>query len=137
MIKPIFLTVLCCLIFAQSQYADDASASSEFDPAFTHVVYFWLKNPESADDRQQFELAVKKFMHDSKFAKTRFIGVPPLATRDVVDDSFTYALILSFESAAAQEQYQAEPAHQEFVAECKELWSKVIVYDAIPLTGQE
>ena len=57
----------------------------------------------------------------------------PKASRDVVDDSFTYSLILSFESAEAQENYQTEQAHTAFVETCKDLWKKVIVYDSIPL----
>jgi hypothetical protein len=27
--------------------------------------------------------------------------------------------------------YQAHPLHQKFIAECGNLWSKVIVYDAV------
>ncbi|MEX0273434.1 MAG: Dabb family protein [Flavobacteriaceae bacterium] len=101
-----------------------------FDPTFTHVVYFWLKNPQDAKDQKTFEAHLTSFLERSEYAKTNFIGTPPKATRDVVDDSFTYALILSFESAEAQEKYQDEPAHVKFVNDAKHLWKKVIVYDA-------
>lgn len=125
--------LLLALLSPLNSFADE-SESIEFDPAFTHVAYFWLNNPDSDADRSKFEAAVTQFMQDSKYAKTRFVGVPPKATRDVVDDSFTYSLILSFESAEAQEKYQAEPAHAAFVETCKDLWEKVIVYDSVPLT---
>jgi hypothetical protein len=105
----------------------------DFDPTFTHVVYFWLKEPNNTKHRKAFEDAVKIFMADSKYAKTRFVGVAPKASRDVVDDSFTYSLILSFESAEAQAKYQEEEAHAIFVESCKDLWAKVIVYDSISL----
>lgn len=126
------LALLLALLAPVQSYADKTE-SREFDPAFTHVVYFWLKNPDSVAERSKFEAAVKQFMEDSRYAKTRFVGVAPKSTRDVVDDSFTYSLILSFESAEAQEKYQAEQAHKVFVETCKELWKKVIVYDSIPL----
>ncbi len=113
-----------------------ASTTTEFNPTFTHVVYFWFKNPDDAAARKTFEQAAKKFMQESQYAKTRFIGVAPQATREVVDDSFTYSLILTFDSAEAQAKYQAEPAHDAFVATCKELWEKVIVYDSTPLPSQ-
>jgi hypothetical protein len=58
------------------------------------------------------------------------MGTPPKAVRDVVDDSFTYSLIVTFESAEAQEAYQEEEAHLIFIEECKDLWEKVIVYDS-------
>ncbi|NBB81572.1 MAG: Dabb family protein [Verrucomicrobia bacterium] len=131
--KPLLLIVILVISLLPMQSDASSAETREFDPAFTHVVYFWLKDPESAADRSKFEGAVKQFMHDSKYAKTRFIGVAPKASRGVVDDSFTYSLILSFESAQAQENYQAEAAHQAFVDACKDLWERVVVYDSIPL----
>lgn len=101
-----------------------------FDPAFAHTVYFWFKNPDSQEDRAKFEASLTEFMSNSAYAKTQFIGKPPKATREVVDDSFTYSLIASFESAEAQVKYQTEPPHLKFVEECSDLWKKVIVYDS-------
>ena len=66
------------------------------------------KKPKSEEDQKQFEKAIKKFMKKSKHANTHYVGKPPKATRDVVDDSFTYALIVSFKSAKEQEKYQKE-----------------------------
>lgn len=106
------------------------STMKEFDTGFAHVVYFWFKNPENQADRKLFETSLRKFLNDSKFAKTNFIGAPPKATREVVDDSFTYNLIVTFKSAEAQQNYQNEEAHLIFIEECKHLWEKVIVYDA-------
>jgi len=104
--------------------------TNEFDPAFAHTVYFWLKDPESSSDRQKFVVSLRKFMNNSKYAKTCFIGIPPSASRDVVDGSFTYSLIVTFESAEAQQKYQEEEAHTIFIEESGDLWSKVIVYDS-------
>jgi len=101
-----------------------------FDSNFAHVVYFWLKHPDNPSDRSKFEKSLKTFLENSEYAKTNFIGVPPKAVRDVVDDSFTYNLIVTFPSAEAQQGYQEEEAHLIFIEECKELWEKVIVYDA-------
>ncbi|MEC7262984.1 MAG: Dabb family protein [Bacteroidota bacterium] len=103
---------------------------SNFDSTFTHVVYFWFKEPNNHADRVKFEASLKKFLDNSQYAKTKFIGKPPKAIRDVVDDSFTYSLILSFESAEDQAAYQTEPPHLVFIEECQDLWEKVIVYDS-------
>ena len=105
--------------------------SNEFDPNFAHAVYIWLKNPDSQEDRMKFETSLHKFLNNSLYAKTKFVGVPPKATREVVDDSFTYNIIVTFASAEAQQMYQEEDAHLLFVEECKALWNKVLVYDAI------
>ena len=101
-----------------------------FDPAFAHTVYFWLKNPDSKEDRKAFETSLQKFLDNSAYAKTKFIGKPPKASRDVVDGSFTYSLIVTFESAEAQQNYQDEAPHKLFIEESSELWTKVIVYDS-------
>jgi len=125
--KRIFLIVLVTLpLLATSQ----KSSQAEFDTNFAHVVYFWFKNPDSASDRMTFEKSLQTFLDNSKYAKTNFIGRPPKAVRDVVDDSFTYNLIVSFESSEAQTAYQDEEAHLTFIEECEDLWEKVIVYDA-------
>jgi len=102
----------------------------EFDSNFAHTVYFWFNNPDSAEDREIFETSLRKFLDNSAYAKTSFIGTPPNASRDVVDGSFTYSLIVSFESAEAQQAYQDEAPHKVFIEESSHLWSKVIVYDS-------
>lgn len=110
--------------------AAKADQSKEFNPAFVHTVYFWLVNPESKTDREKFLTSLKKFLGTSGYAKTNFIGTPPKSTRDVVDGSFTFALILTFESEDAQEKYQNEEAHLLFIKESQALWKKVLVYDS-------
>jgi hypothetical protein len=73
-------------------------------------------------------------MRNSKYAKTKFIGIPPKAIREVVDDSFAYNLVLTFASAEEQELYQKEEAHLLFIEESEDLWEKVVVYDANGIT---
>ena len=102
----------------------------EFDSHFAHTVFFWLKNPDSQEDKKAFETSLQKFLDASAYAKTTFIGRPPRASRDVVDGSFSYSLILSFESAEAQQKYQDEAAHKVFIDESEKLWDRVIVYDS-------
>lgn len=102
----------------------------EFDANFAHTVYFWLSDPDSEEDRKAFETSLQKFLDTSAYAKTKFIGVPPRASREVVDGSFTYSLIVTFESAEAQQKYQDEAPHKLFIEESSKLWGKVIVYDS-------
>jgi hypothetical protein len=104
---------------------------AEFDHNFSHVVYFWLKNPNTTQDREAFLTSLKKFMSNSEYAKTKFIGQPAGTPRDVVDGSFTYSLILSFPSKEIQDKYQQEPAHEKFVEESQHLWERVVVYDSV------
>lgn len=127
LLVPFF--VLCALVM----HSCIQEKTTTFDSRYVHEVFFWFHQPDNLEDRAHFETSLKKFLSASQYAKTNFIGAAPKATRDVVDDTFTYNLTLTFESAAAQEAYQKEPAHLVFVAECKHLWKKVVVYDAITI----
>lgn len=128
--KTKILTLLLVGMLSTMGNAQESDNSTTFEHAFAHTVYFWFKNPDSQTDRATFEASLKKFLDNSKYAKTNFIGKPPKAVRDVVDDSFTYSLIVSFDSAEDQAAYQVEPPHLVFIEECKDLWEKVIVYDS-------
>jgi len=122
------LFFLIIMNFSKIQAQEQKTA---FDHNFTHVVYFWLKNPDSAQDRNAFLKSLKNFMQKSEYAQTKFIGEPAGTSREVVDGSFTYSLILSFPSKEIQDKYQAEPAHVKFVEESQHLWEKVVVYDSV------
>lgn len=122
----IFILSLTAIV----SFGQETASMKTFDPTFVHNVYFWLHRPDSQEDRNQFEAALTKFLGKSAYAKTKFIGTPPKATREVVDGSFTYSLVLSFDSAEAQDAYQHEEPHHEFIEEASHLWKKVIVYDS-------
>ncbi|SNZ01256.1 Dabb family protein [Flagellimonas pacifica] len=128
--KTGIITFLLIMAITTTGLAQTNDTMKTFDPAFAHTVYFWFKNPDNKSDMERFEASLTTFLKNSKFAKTNFVGKPPEATRDVVDGSFTYSLIVTFESAKAQEGYQNEEAHLIFIEECKDLWEKVIVYDS-------
>lgn len=129
-LSKISLFFLIIMSFSKMQAQKQQTA---FDHNFTHVVYFWLKNPDSAEDKKAFLTSLKNFMYKSEYAKTKFIGEPAGTSRDVVDGSFTYSLILTFPSKDIQDKYQKEPAHVKFVEESQHLWERVVVYDSVGL----
>ena len=126
-------SVFLLLFIAYSSVGFAQEELKNFDPNFVHSVYFWLHNPESEEDRADFETALKLLLKNSKYTKTNYIGTAPKAIRDVVDDSFTYKLIVTFNSAEEQELYQGEEAHLKFIEDANHLWKKVIVYDAVEM----
>lgn len=124
------LCIFSFLTISLTANCQEQDTMKKLDPAFVHTVFFWLNDPENDADRQQFEAALRKFLSKSEFAETNFIGTPPKASRDVVDGSFTYSLVVSFESAEAQANYQKEQPHLDFIEEASHLWERVIVYDS-------
>lgn len=97
---------------------------------FAHVVYFWLKNPDNAEDRKAFETSLINFIESSEFIRTKHLGTPAATSRGVIDNSYTYCLLLTFDNKEMQDNYQVEEGHLKFIAESEDLWEKVIVYDS-------
>jgi hypothetical protein len=97
---------------------------------FIHHVYFWLKNPSSEQDRQLLIEGLGK-LSKVKTIKMFHIGKPAGTNRDVIDSSYSISWMLIFESPEDQDSYQVDPIHLKFVEECKHLWQKVVVYDAV------
>lgn len=97
---------------------------------FIHHVYFWLKNPTSTEDRQKLIEGLQK-LSKVQTIKMFHIGKPADTNRDVIDSSYAISWMLIFENKEAQDSYQVDPIHLKFVEECKHLWSKVVVYDAV------
>lgn len=71
-----------------------------------------------------------KSLQNIATVKSCYVG-PPASTekRDVVDNSFHYALLMHFDDMAGQDVYQVDPIHLKFVEDHKDKWVKVIVYD--------
>ncbi len=107
------------------------SKSKNIEGNFIHVVYFWLKNPEHEADRSKFLHALKGYVEHSPFIHARHIGTPASTDRDVIDNTWTFSLILTFPDKAAQDKYQEEDGHVHFVETASPLWERVVVYDSI------
>ncbi|HLT81091.1 MAG TPA: Dabb family protein [Cyclobacteriaceae bacterium] len=97
----------------------------------SHHVFFWLKNPNSKEDRDKLIEGLKT-LAKIETVKSLRIGVPASTEkRDVVDNSFSVSELMLFDDVEGQNAYQVHPIHQKFVENCSHLWEKVIVYDAI------
>ena len=106
--------------------------SSRIPGEFVHSVYFWLKNPESEKDRNEFLEALETFIGSSEYVTSYHIAPSAGTPRDVVDNSYTFNLVATFPSAEVQDKYQTEPAHVKFVEDASHLWDSVKVYDSYP-----
>lgn len=97
---------------------------------FVHHVYFWLKNPESKEDKAKLVAGLKK-LSAVKTIKWFHIGQPAETNRGVIDTSYAISWCTFFDNDADQASYQVDPIHLKFVEECSPLWTKVIVYDSV------
>jgi hypothetical protein len=110
--------------------AGNTTADMPIEKKFIHHVYFWLKNPDSKEDRAKLVEGLKK-MEKIKTIKMSHIGKPAGTSRDVIDSSYAISWFTMFDNAADQESYQNDPIHLKFIEDCAAVWSKVVVYDSV------
>ncbi|WP_029936432.1 Dabb family protein [Sphingomonas sp. UNC305MFCol5.2] len=111
--------------------ASGPAAAAALDGKIVHHVFFWLKNPGSAADRDALIAGLRK-LAKVEVVRSLQIGVPASTEqRDVVDSSFHVSELMVFDNVVDQKTYQDHPVHKDFVAKCEHLWAKVIVYDMV------
>ncbi|RFS25149.1 Dabb family protein [Chitinophaga silvatica] len=94
-----------------------------------HHVFFWLKNPDSKEDRDKLIAGVKTLAKIETVKEIQVGIVANTEKRDVVDTSWGVSELLFFNDLEGQAVYQDHPIHQEFIKNCSHLWDKVVVYD--------
>lgn len=126
-----FLGTAVALAAGTAAAAAIPSTNMEKKYPIVHHVFFWLKNPDSKEDRDKLVAGVKTL---SKIETVRDLRVGVVAStekRDVVDNSWGVSELIFFSDLAGQATYQDHPIHLEFIKNCSHLWAKVIVYDAV------
>lgn len=120
----------CAALLASSGLIGTAMAQPTKNSPIAHNVYFWMNNPDNADEVKKLAAGIKT-LEDIKLVKGFRLGRPATTTaRDVVDNTFAFHLMLLFDNAEDQNAYQTDPTHEKFVEECSSLWDRVVVYDS-------
>ena len=106
-------------------------ATREQGPFF-HVVFFWLIN-DTQEVSKKFEHELRQFIEHVDEIRTSHIGTPADTDRDVIDNTWSYSLVLSFDSKEEHDIYQDHELHKKFIENASSLWTKVLVYDSVKL----
>ncbi len=120
------LLILILLMAGHSAFPQSGS----FPGKFVHSVYFWLNNPENEADNELFLKNLNEFLENSEYLLSYHVAPPAGTPREVVDNSYDYNLVVTFDSKEEQDKYQTEPAHLKFVENSNHLWDKVQIYDS-------
>ena len=99
---------------------------------FIHHVFFWLKEPVTPEVRTRFETALNKLVTVETIVGYH-LGVPAATDREVIDATYTYSLVVTFKNKADQDIYQTHDIHLKFIANCQDLWERVVVYDTVAI----
>lgn len=96
---------------------------------FVHHVFFWLKNPESAEEKAKL-LAGIKSLEDIKSLRTFHVGTPASTDRPVIERGYSFSLLTTFDDQEQHDRYQVDPLHKQFINDNNTLWSKVLIFDS-------
>jgi len=97
---------------------------------FVHAVYFWLAAPDDTTANEQFEKSLLNFVSSSPDITTYHLGRPASTNRPIIDTTYTYCLLVTFDSKADHDLYQEDVAHKQFIKESEHLWTRVQIYDS-------
>jgi len=97
---------------------------------FVHSVYFWLK-PDLTDGQRAAFWAGVKSLTTIETVRHGWVGEPAPTDREIIDRSYSCALVLAFDDQVGHDLYQAHPVHDRFREQCSTFWSKVLIYDAV------
>lgn len=98
---------------------------------FTHYVLFWLKDGLTEEEIVHFAgffEALRKVPNIKSLHYGRAANSTP---RDVVDNSFTYNLLVFFDTLEDLEIYGKHPIHMDAIEQYSKYWEKVVVHDSL------
>ncbi|MFT5641958.1 MAG: hypothetical protein ACI9A7_002065 [Cyclobacteriaceae bacterium] len=104
------------------------TAKDSIKGKFVHTVLFWLKKETDLAD---FVSGTRNFLDQITVIKSYHVGTPAMTPREVVDNSFSVCLVVTFNNKEDQDIYQQHPAHLAYVDVRKNAWDKVQIYDSI------
>jgi hypothetical protein len=106
-------------------------SAEKAEPQLAHMVFFTLKD-HSTTARERFVASCQEYLTGHEGAVSFSIGTiaedveePEVSVRD-----FDVALHVIFASKAAEQKYLVHPRHKRFVAENKDSFARVRVFDS-------
>jgi len=121
--KHFLASLTVFLAFAITSRADE--------PAVGHMVFFELKD-KSAESKKKLVDACYKYLKDHDGVLYFSAGVRAEDVKEKVSAAdWDVGLHIVFKDKAALAKYGPHPAHQKFIAENKENWKGVKVYDSL------
>jgi hypothetical protein len=120
--KSLLATLTVFLAFAVTARADE--------PAVAHMVFFELKD-KSTDSKKKLVDACYKYLKNHDGVLYFSAGVRAEDVKEKVSASdWDVGLHIVFKDKASLAKYGPHPDHQKFIAENKENWKGVKVYDS-------
>jgi len=124
----VFMSASCTQEATKPQPAEQLSMEKV---GLIHTVYFYMKEGVTKEQKKQFEKGLVKLGTVPGIISYYWGAPAETPKRDVIDDSYAYAINVHFKSLKEQDSYQVHPDHLEFIKLYEDLWADVKVYDNV------
>ncbi len=122
------LRLLQILLFVGMLLGAHASYAQQ-DQRVSHVVVVWLKEPGNVKMREQF-INASRALETLPGVLSRHVSAMIPSERAKVDDTFDVAVTVTFENAAALNNYMKSKKHQNMLkGQLKPIVNRVVVYN--------
>lgn len=99
-----------------------------------HHVFFYLKDPQNAQDEAKLLEGLEKLAKISTIQLSH-IGRPARTSGGEIEKGYSLSWLCFFKNLIEEEIYQTDPIHVQFLEEYAHLWEKRVVYDALGSKG--
>ncbi|TJZ59776.1 Dabb family protein [Sphingobacterium olei] len=96
-----------------------------------HTVFFWLQEDLGEKEIQNFTGFFEALRKIPTIQSLHYGKPAPTTPREVVDNSFSYNLIVTFANIDDINVYETHPIHLQAIEKYSHLWTKVRVSDTI------
>jgi len=121
MMKKILIPAVLMFCYAVNAYSAEQKIA--------HVAMIWLNDGMSSEQISEI-IDQTNVLSSIAVVQDLKIGKPVPSEKKTVDDSFTFAISMSFENEAALKQYMVDDTHHDYVQSVlKPALKKVVIYD--------
>lgn len=115
----------------QENTTNETSEVMENKEVITHYVLFWLNEGLSEQEITDFAGFFEELKAIPTIKTLEYGRAAQTHDRDVVDNSFTYNLLVRFDTMDDINTYETHPIHLEAIEKYSKFWNKVVVHDSV------
>lgn len=116
---------------SQTSETQETSPSMQNNEVIAHYVLFWLNDGLSEQEVNDFTGFFEELKTIPGIKSLHYGRAAATHQRDVVDNSFTYNLLVYFDSMDEINVYETHPIHLAAIEKYSKFWNKVVVHDSV------
>jgi len=107
------------------------NTTMENKEVIAHYVLFWLNDGLSEQEINDFAGFFEELKAIPGIKSLHYGRAAATHARDVVDNSFTYNLLVFFDGMDEINTYETHPVHLAAIDKYSKFWNKVVVHDSV------